>query len=249
MGLSGSFWTLVVAYLLLQPTSNTAHGPAQGLIPDLVLSEKRGLASGLKTLFEMAGLVVTSLAAGQLMGEGNVVLPFAIMTAVLADSGAVTLVETPEPPEAGEAPTESDDLRSLQRVDLRAYPDYGWLIASRFLILTGVYAVQSFELYYIRDWLGPPDAAAVTGNLMTAVGVALVLLVFPACLLSDRKGRRRLNVLAGAPAASRLGGPLIDVVNGLRPGAYWGYPLLFVLASGSTLLRTGGGGRRDVQPP
>ncbi len=302
MGVSGSFWMLLVTYLLLQLASNTAHGPAQGLIPDLVPSEQRGLASGLKNLFEMAGVVVTSLVAGQLIGQGNLVLPFAIIAAVLAASAAVTLLTTPEPPATGgDLPARGDSLRSLLRMDLRRYPDYGWLIASRLLILLGIYAVQSFVLYYIRDWLGLPDAAQVTGNLMAAIGVALVLLVFPAGLLSDRVGRRRLNLLAGAIASagilmlvlvksvaslyafgavigmatgtflsvnwalatdlippeeagkylglsnlatagagavSRLGGPLIDGVNALQPGAYWGYPLLFVLASASTLLGT-----------
>jgi MFS family permease len=136
---------------------------------------------------------------------------------------------------------------------------------------------------------------------MATIGVALTLLVFPAGMLSDRFGRKRLNVLAGAVAAggvfalvfvrdvsalyllggiigmatgifvsvnwalatdlipsaeagkylglsnlatagagavSRLGGPLIDGLNALRPGEYLGYPALFVLASASTLLGT-----------
>jgi hypothetical protein len=37
-------------------------------------------------------------------------------------------------------------------------------------------------------------------------------------------------------AASRLAGPLIDGLNRLRPGAYLGYPALFLLAAASTLL-------------
>jgi Na+/melibiose symporter-like transporter len=55
MALAGGYWALLVGYLLLQTSSNTAHGPAQGLIPDLVPAERRGLASGLKNLFDMAG--------------------------------------------------------------------------------------------------------------------------------------------------------------------------------------------------
>lgn len=43
---------------------------------------------------------------------------------------------------------------------------------------------------------------------------------------------------AGSGAASRLAGPLIDGLNALRPGAYLGYPALFLLASTSTLLGT-----------
>lgn len=87
------------------------------------------------------------------------------------------------------------------RADFRRYPDYAWLIVSRFLILLGIYAVQGFVQYYIRDFLGVPNPAEVTGNLMAIIGLALTALVFPAGLLSDRFGRKPLNLLAGALAA------------------------------------------------
>jgi MFS family permease len=192
-------------------------------------------------------------------------------------------------------------LRDLLSVDFRRYPDYTWLIVSRFLILLGIYAVQGFAQYYIRDVLRVPNPPEVTGNLLAAIGLPLTLLVFPAGLLSDRFGRRRLNLVAGAlivpgifllvfaravpavlafgaligmgtgiflsanwalatdiipqeeagkylgftnlatagaGAAARLAGPLIDGINALRPGAYLGYPALFLLASASALLGT-----------
>jgi MFS family permease len=192
-------------------------------------------------------------------------------------------------------------MRDLLRVNLWEYPDYAWLLVSRLLILLGIYAVQNFAQYYVRDWLGIENAAQVTGNLLATIGLALTLLVFPAGWLSDRFGRKRLNVFAGAlaalgilllvlvrdmsavyvfgaiigmatgifvsvnwalatdlipseeagkylglsnlatagaGAASRLAGPLIDGVNALRPGAYLGYPVMFVVASASVLAGT-----------
>jgi MFS family permease len=192
-------------------------------------------------------------------------------------------------------------LANLLHFDLRSYPTYTWLLISRFLILLGIYVVQGFAQYYIRDWLGLPDPAEVTGNLMAAIGLALTLLVFPAGLLSDRLGRMRLNLIAGAlaalgifllifarsvtslyvfgavigmatgiflsvnwalatdlippeaagkylgisnlatagaGAAARLAGPLIDGLNALRPDTYLGYPALFLLASVCTLVGT-----------
>ena len=54
MALASSLWGLLAAYLFLQVASNVGHGPAQGLIPDLVPSERRGLASGIKNLFDMS---------------------------------------------------------------------------------------------------------------------------------------------------------------------------------------------------
>ena len=69
MALTGNLWGLLAAYLLLQLASNTAHGPAQGLIPDLVDADRRGVASGIKNLFDMSGLVVTSLDKSQSEGS------------------------------------------------------------------------------------------------------------------------------------------------------------------------------------
>jgi Na+/melibiose symporter-like transporter len=312
MALARNFLGLLAAYLLLQLASNSAHGPAQGLIPDLVPEQQRGLASGIKNLFDMLGLVVASLVAGQLMEAGSPALAFVAIGAVLAVSTLVTLLATSEADATGlgESSHSRDrslgarpgpalrSLRDVLSVDFRRYPDYTWLIVSRFLILLGIYAVQGFAQYYVRDVLKVPNPVEVTGNLLAAIGLPLTLLVFPAGLLSDRFGRRRLNLVAGvlivpgifllvfaqsvpavlafgavigmgtgiflsanwalatdlipereagkylgltnlatagSGAAARLAGPLIDGVNALRPGAYLGYPALFLLASASAL--------------
>jgi len=306
MGFSENFWWLLVTYIFLQIASNTAHGPAQGLIPDLVPEERLGTASGFKNLFDMAGLVVASLVAGQLMGNDNPKQAIAVIIIVLLTSAFFTIFTTREKP-ASEAPPQSsgNSLRELLNFDYKRYPDYARLILSRFLILIGIYTLQSFIQYFISDRLGMPNPAEVTGNLMATIGVAITLIVFPAGAISDRIGRKRLNVIsgglaalgiflvifaqnvthlyivgaiigiatgvfvsvnwalamdlipgeeagkymglsnlatAGAAAVSRLGGPLIDGVNALQPGAYLGYSVLFVLAaifalSGTLLLQ------------
>ncbi len=193
-------WELMIAYLILQVVSNMAHGPAQGLIPDLVPAEHRGLAAGIKNLFDMGGLIVTSLVAGQVMQNGNPRLAFAIIGAVLLTATAVTVTTTREPV-PDRAFVAKDRWAGLLRPGLSRHPTYAKLLVGRFLILLGVYVVQSFSQYYIRDWIGVPNAAAVTGNLMAAIGVTLMLLVSPAGWLSDRVGRWPLNVGAGGLAA------------------------------------------------
>jgi Na+/melibiose symporter-like transporter len=315
MALATGFLGLLAAYLLLQIASNSAHGPAQGLIPDLVPQEQRGLASGIKNLFDMLGLVVASLVAGQLMGGGNSTPAFLVVGAVLVASALVTVLTTAEERtiDSGKSGTvrhasggtRPSPLRKgpsdVLRADFRRYPDFTWLIVSRFLVLLGIYAVQGFAQYFIRDVLRAANAPEVTGNLMAAIGLPLTLLVFPAGLLSDRFGRRRMNLVAGAlivpglfllilvrdtasllafggligmgtgiflsanwalatdlipeqeagkylgltnlatagaGAAARLAGPLIDGLNALRPGLHLGYPALFVLASTSALIGT-----------
>ena len=45
MAFAGNYIVLLVAYLLLQLSSNIAHGPYQGYIPELVPEAKRGAVS------------------------------------------------------------------------------------------------------------------------------------------------------------------------------------------------------------
>ncbi|MBN2044878.1 MAG: MFS transporter [Anaerolineales bacterium] len=210
---SQSLLGIIITYLLLQLAMNTAQGPAQGLIPDLVPTERRGFASGIKNLFDMGGLVVTSLVAGQLMGSGNPVLAIAIIGTILAASTAITLIGTPEGSARIRPRDNVTSPLSFLRLNPKKYPNYARLLVSRFLILLGIYTVQGFAQYFIRDRLGIPNAAEVTGNLMAAIGVALTLLVFPAGWLSDRFGRKNLNILGGGLAS--LGILLIVFVNSI----------------------------------
>lgn len=199
---ANTLWGIIIAYLLLQIGSNIAHGPAQGIIPDLVPLDRRGLASGIKNLFDMGGLVVTSLVAGSLMGNNDPQRAILIIILVLIGSAAFTILTTPE---RAEQPAEGSAVeyrwKDIFRLNRKQYPDYARLLLSRFLILLGIYAVQGFAQYYIRDTFQVANAAEVTGNLLATIGVALILLVFPAGILSDKLGRKRLNILAGVLAA------------------------------------------------
>ena len=55
IGSFGSYAAIFVIYCLLQISSNTAQGPFQGFIPDLVSQEKRGLASGVRSFLNLLG--------------------------------------------------------------------------------------------------------------------------------------------------------------------------------------------------
>jgi Na+/melibiose symporter-like transporter len=123
-------------------------------------------------------------------------LAFAAIGLVLLATLLITLFGVREQPLLKER-TLAQSMRDTLRIDAQRYPDYLWLIASRFLILLGLYAVQSFAQYFIRDVLQARNPAQVTGDLMFSIGLALMVLVFPAGYLSDRIGRKRLNVFAG----------------------------------------------------
>ena len=71
IGLSGSYWALLVAILLQQFSANVSHGPLQGLIPDLVPEDQRGRASAVKAFFELLPLILVGVTIARLVGAGQ----------------------------------------------------------------------------------------------------------------------------------------------------------------------------------
>lgn len=211
LALARSYWVIAVGYVLLQFSSNLAHGPAQGLIPDLVPKHRRGIAAGMKNLFDMIGVIAAALVTGRIVG-GAVSPSWPAMAAiaiVLLASMTVTLVGARETPatDAGGGRELSvwRQARSILSVDMRAHREYGRLLLSRFLVLLGVFSVQSFALYYFRDALQMEAPARMVGDLMTAVGLAIALSAYPSGALSERWGRKAPSVIACVMAAVGMG--------------------------------------------
>lgn len=201
---SGNIWIVVIGYIGLQISSNIAHGPMQGLIPDLVPREQIGMASAMKNLLDMGGLIVASLAAGNLLAPEDR-YPTTIMLvvmAVLVVSALITFVATREEPSDDGSPKKNGvDFKSVFKIDLTANKSYVWLIASRFLFLAGIYGVQTFAQYYIQDVMQAANPVKATGDLMAALAVMLVVCALIGGWLSDRIGSRRVIVLASLISA------------------------------------------------
>ncbi|MCL6429734.1 MAG: MFS transporter [Anaerolineae bacterium] len=200
IALAPRYWFLVLAYFGLQVSSNIAHGPYQGLIPDLVPAECRGSASGVKQLAEILGIIVTSLAAGLLMSRGQTLVTILSIMAVLLVTAAITVWGVREEPLAW---TPSKPLWSTVldtfRVDLRRHMDFVWLIVSRLLIIVAMNLVRNYVVYYMQHVLrlSLQEAAGLAGNLLAIVAVSIAVIVYPAGMLSDRVGRRSLLVASG----------------------------------------------------
>ncbi|MCL4458540.1 MAG: MFS transporter [Chloroflexi bacterium] len=196
--ISGNYWFLFVSYLLLQLSSNTAHGAYQGLIPDLVPPQRRGIAVGVKNLAEMVGTIAAVKVASFFIDQGQVWLAVVSIMAVLLGTMLVTVLTVQEEPLPATAkvpllPT----IRDTFKVDIRRYPDFVWLLVSRFFILISATAVQSFFLYFIKDVLQVPNPASVTADLMIVVVISLLVIVYPAGYLADRLGCKFLLVISG----------------------------------------------------
>jgi MFS family permease len=194
----GGLTWLFIGYIGLQLTSNVAHGPLQGLLPDRVPESQLGVASSLKTFMDMLSLITASLLAGRLL-DPQTRNPTAIMLVVmglLAVSASITVFLTPEAPTRDRAPVDVKSLLGQFKFDFRKNADYWWLIAERALFLLGVYGVQAFAQYYLQDVLRVPDPPRQTGDLLAAITIGLVVLVLVGGWLTDRFGAKPILSLA-----------------------------------------------------
>jgi Na+/melibiose symporter-like transporter len=196
---SGNILVVIIGYVGLQVTSNIAHGPMQGLIPDLVPEEQLGAASGTKNLMDMGGLIVASLAAGNLMPPDakNPLLIMLVVMCVLAATATATFLLVKEKSSESLAKSESEGI-SLEhfRTLLKINPEFFEFILSRFLFLVGVYDVQTFAQYYIRDVMQAENPVQATGDLIAVLAISLVVFAVIAGWLTDRTGPKMILVAA-----------------------------------------------------
>lgn len=302
LGWSGGLGWIALGYLGLQFTSNIAHGPAQGLLPDQVPDQQMGLASGMKNLIDMSGLVVSSLLLGNLFQAEtrHPVGVLGLIAGVLALGAWITIFGIREADSrAASQPTRRSLWWNTILNDARQHPEFFRLIAARLFYLIGIYGVQTFAQYYVRDVLAVENAVQLTGNLLAVITLTILVFVLTGGWLGDRIGNKRISFIAsgigclgflllllvrtptnllifgsvlgvgiglfltsnwalanklapsgeegkflgltnlataGAAAIGRLEGPMIDILNGLRPGAWWGYFGIFILGAMCVLI-------------
>jgi MFS family permease len=212
LAIAGGLPGLAIGYIGLQFTSNTAHGPVQGLLPDLVPPEQLGRGSAVKSALDMLGLIVASLLMGRFLLENgsNWLTAVVIVAAVLAITMLITLAGSREQDSRGKASTAPlhEKPWDMFRVQWSTAPGFAWLILSRFVFLAGVYGVQAFAQYFIRDTLGVADPVKLTGDLMAAIALSLTAFAFGSGWLCDRFGRKPLHVVAALLVA---GGSLLMI--------------------------------------
>ena len=98
IGLSWTYWTLLVAVLLIQFSSNISHGPLQALIPDMVPEGQRGRASAIKAIFELAPIILVGLTIAPLVGSKHLGWAIIATGAGLFVTALVTIFTIKEKP-------------------------------------------------------------------------------------------------------------------------------------------------------
>jgi MFS family permease len=217
LALSGSYWLVVIFYLLLQTASNTAQGPYQGLIPDVVPASQRGTASGFYGLANLFGTLFGTVVAGLILAHAGRSAAIGSIAALLLVTMLVTVLFVPDRsgPVLDRFSSAWEVVRATFTTPL-AYPNFLWLMASRLLILMGIVGIQSFTLFYFSDIFFHGDSRATTTATTAVVGLVVLLAIIvtlPAARVSDRIGRRPLILAGGTIAAT---GILVLVFGGYR---------------------------------
>jgi MFS family permease len=213
---SGGIVWLFIGYIGLQLSSNIAHGPMQGLLPDRVPRTQLGVASSLKTFMDMLSLIIASLLAGRLL-DPVTRDPTPIMLVVmglLAVTAAITVLGVRESPSFGsaKAPLSASgrevrgeaEIHGLFRINFREHSSYWWLIAERALFILGIYGLQAFAQYYLQDVLQVPDPPRQTGDLLAVLTISLVILVLFGGWLTDKYGAKRILYIGTFIAATGM---------------------------------------------
>lgn len=197
---AGGLTWLFIGYIGLQFSSNIAHGPLQGLLPDRVPQSQLGVASSLKTFMDMLSLILASLLAGRLLDPvtRDPALIMLVVMGLLAVAASITVFGVREEPSLQGIEEQGIEERGQGgsidpfRIDFREHSSYWWLIAERMLFLIGIYGLQVFAQYYLQDVLRVPDPPRQTGDLLAALTLTLVLLVLIGGWLTDKYGARRI---------------------------------------------------------
>jgi Na+/melibiose symporter-like transporter len=213
IGWSGSYAAIFLIYCLLQIASNTAQGPYQAFIPDLVPGGRRGVASGVKSFLEIGGGVVLIYPIAIFMDrylaeQGGLWLWYtlALLAFLLLGAMVATVLTVKERAGAGGAqlPLLPALLKSF-KIDVKANRDFVWFLISRLFIIMAFTTIQTFALYFLMDVVGVPDPATATAKFSIVAIAGMLVIAYPAGRLSDRIGRRPITIASGLLGALGIG--------------------------------------------
>lgn len=257
-------FSLAVAYVLVQFSSNAAQAPFHALLPDLVPARQYGLTSGVIGLLGIAGTIGGVVVSGQLVDSS---LPWAqyqpglwraylIIIAVMLILMLITIVAVRERPFASLAAADKARtggwVRLSRRTSLtivgtltallaiwglmtlwnlqpvaglpisgsaeqvvlevvatvgilrlfdfnpRRDPDFAWVLATRLVMMLGIYTIQTFLEFYMKDAVGVPHPEQAATSFVILVSFTSLLSAFGAGWLSDHFGRKRLVYISGS---------------------------------------------------
>jgi MFS family permease len=197
---------IMLGYFFIQISASIAQAGQQGLIPDLIDENHRGLASGTKGFMDLAGAMLGFVLLGQLLGSGGVLPAIGVIGAILIAAYLLAALLTPEDaPNRNQTSTATPiSLRDIFRLDLSEQRTFVHLILARFLFLLGIYGTGRFLLYFVAERLGLSEeqAAEQAGALLAGLALITILASPITGWLTDRIGRVPLMIIGALLSAA-----------------------------------------------
>ena len=197
---ANTFVLILLLGAILQVFYSMVLAPLAAVVADRVPVTRRGAFSALGGIGvfvgAVAGIVVGS-SFGARLSAGYLAL--AIISLIVATPLSIAIRRDSRQLPRGDRFRWGSLVRGMW-VSPRRHPDFAWAFLSRFLLTAGFWAVLSFLLYLLQDYIGLPRARASSLYPIAAATVTLALLIsaIPAGWLSDRTGRRKVFVVASA---------------------------------------------------
>lgn len=171
IAISQNYWALLVAILLIQFSSNLSHGALQGLIPDLVPEDQRGMASGVKAIMELLPLLILAFTVASWVGEGLFTF------AVAATGGALLLIMLLTLLLVKEEPLRVKPTTPILQPMLRVLGMLGGILAGAVAGLLGGVVIGGIAGLITWPFAGSAAAMAVAVGLGGVVAMIIAVVV------------------------------------------------------------------------
>ena len=202
IGAVQSYPWLVVTAVLVQMSANVAQSPYDAVVKDKVPQSQRGRVVSVRAISGAAGAIMFVLITGFIMDRHTVgdrdlwlwlalALPSAMMAATMVwTMFCVHEDEQGRAHQQGAAPGES--------YSGRVHPQLPWILLAGFFFTLAAGILQTYILFFFRDVVKLENPASAVGIMAAAVGITIVVILYPAGLLADRVGRRPLLIASAA---------------------------------------------------
>jgi MFS family permease len=206
-------WVILLPIVVLvQVSVNAVQSPLQALIPDFVQPGRMGIASGIKTVLELSGVIASGLVVWAFLGT-HTRPEVAVMTVSLCLFLAIWITIRAAPARLSRpAPEKRLDAsgrylrrygggirqhirlgwQSLRQVVRRRH--LGWWLASRFFFYASFNTIGRFAITYLQDVFGysGEEARELQGIVLLITGVLIFGATLLSGILADQMGRKRL---------------------------------------------------------
>lgn len=224
-----SWWLLIPAVALLQIFANGVQSPLQALLPDKVPAHQLGIASSLKTLLEVCGIIASGAVVWLFLGtETRPELAALVVSFILLVAIIITMQTAPHdandpahyPPTRARLNVSDRYVRrfgaaanslwwariTMARQNIhhitRQRPLQWWLIG-RFFFFAAFSTIGKFAITYLTDVFGysPEEARAIQGVALLITGSLIIVATLVAGMFADRIGRKRMAAVGGGVSA------------------------------------------------